>query len=134
MARRRIDAQGAKLVAVGKRHASHLDLSRPDWNVAKSRQQPFKPTAVVGVIVRYCDPSGTASHLRLASQAVQMSVDWRARIDDPAGVAADQPAVRSIKRERAGIVGPHAFDVELFEQLHSATLHCADARPKSVQV
>jgi hypothetical protein len=132
--RRRIDAKRAKLVAVGQRHASHRHLSRTDWNVTNPRQQPFETTAVVGVIMRYCDPADPSPHGGLARQAVQVSIDWRPWIDNPARVAADQPAVRSIERERAGIIGPHAFDIELFEQLHNATLQCTDARPKSVRV
>ena len=128
------DCQWAELVAVRQRHSGFFHLSRGYRDVAEPSQQPFEATAVVCMIMRNCDPAGAATDRCFTGQTIKMRVDRGTWIDDPTWVAADQPAVRSIKRERAWVLGPHALNIELLKQLHPASLPFADARPESVQV
>ena len=76
---------------------------------------------VVEVVVRHRDPTRAAARLDLGGHRVEVLGQVRPGVDDPRRVAPDDPGVRARQRERPGVVGAHARDVQAREVAHRET-------------
>ena len=83
-----------------------------DRHVAESRAERVEPFDVVLVVVRHRDPLCPAARRHLGGHGVEVGVERRAGIDDP---AADHPRVRARERERARVVRADERDVVVRE-------------------
>jgi hypothetical protein len=57
------------------------------------------------------DPADPAAIRRIGQHALHVRVHERPRIDDEARIAAHEPGVRPLQRERPGVVGGDLLDV-----------------------
>jgi hypothetical protein len=66
---------------------------------------------VVGVVVRDGDAAGAAAPLDLRRDRLDVRGQSRPGIDDPRGVAAEHPRVRTGQRQRGRVVRAHQRDI-----------------------
>jgi hypothetical protein len=105
VARRRDDRERAERVAVGEAHVGVREARGAHRHAAGAVAQGRRALDVVRVIVGDRDAPDPAPCLCSGEHLVHMHVQQRTRVHDPARIRADEPRVRPLQRERAGIRG-----------------------------
>ena len=81
----------------------HIPVGRGQRGVRVSGPDRRDGFGVVGVVMRERDPAEPAPTLELGDERVDVLVEIRPGVDEPRGVPADDPGVRSAERERSRV-------------------------------
>ena len=83
----------------------------------KALSQCCHRLGMIDVVVGERDPSQAATFFKRSRQALEMSRQLGAWIDDPGRIASHHPAVGARHRERARILGTQAQDAKTLQSL-----------------
>jgi hypothetical protein len=103
-------------VGAGEARAGHGRPAGPPAQLRGGRD-------VVVVVVRDGDAADPAPVGGVGQHRVDVGVEGRPRVHDPARAAADQPRVRALQREGPGVVGLHLRDVQAGERVHRRSVN-----------